>query len=821
MTAAIGIDLGTTNSVVAAAGGGQVRILTYGDGQQTIPSVVAFTPEGKVLVGEQAREQRLIDAGRSIYSVKRLIGLPFNSEEVQRACSRFAFEMIPSNNGGTIVRVADETYTLTEISAFVLGEVRRVAEARLGEPCHRAVITVPANFNELQRSATKAAAQVAGLDAVRILNEPTAAALAYGMTVKGMRRVAVYDLGGGTFDISILEMEDDVFEVVATGGDSFLGGDDIDLVLAERMAERCVATHHWDPREDAQAFERLRAAAEWAKCELTAKDEVFVWLEDLGKAKGRSIHIEMTIRRDEMEAAIRPLIRRSLDVCERALNDAGNAKAGLDATILVGGSTRVPLVQSMVSEFFKARPLDTIDPDLVVAQGAAIHGHSLIGSAGGALRLVPLAPREIAAAVRERAERAARLPGQPAFAPRKPILDEAEATPVDGLEELPGLGAPMTAIDVGNPLGGPTTAKQTNAAPSDDDAERDSMLDLESMPTLEGSGLLDLDMPALPPKTPRGRHAPPAPPSPHAPPLPPPPVAPNPLIAAMQRKAPPPLAKATRPAGAPPPPPPLAPIGAPVSRQAGRAQPDTTGVRATGQNGPARASETEPSLQPFDSPSEPLSSPEPLSLSQPQSLSGTDFDADDFDDVHAPAFDSLPPGGFGSMLPFADLEPPSFPDAGAIEAAEAASTLEITSAAPLLMDVTPHSLGIETAGGYCLHLIRRNAPIPAEQSRVFSTALDGQESVRVAICQGEESRFDANQALGEVVLSNLPPLPRGKVQVRVSFMISSDGTLEVKAVDQSSGREQATRIDLLGGADGADIAAMRARHLSRYAGLAG
>ncbi|NOY94248.1 MAG: Hsp70 family protein, partial [Deltaproteobacteria bacterium] len=425
----LGIDLGTTNSVAAVADGGQVQVISHGDDQHLIPSVVSFHPDGTVLVGEEARERRLIDAAHTIYSVKRLIGRPFLSEEVRNAQQRFAFELVQSASGGVVVKVRQDTYTLTEISALVLREIRRVAEDRLGRPITDAVVTVPANFNELQRSATKAAGQVAGLSIARILNEPTAAALAYGMGDRRGSRVAVYDLGGGTFDLSILELEDDVFEVVATGGDSFLGGDDLDVVLAERMAEECLKLHRWDPRSDSQAFERLRAAAEWSKCELSSEHHAQLVMEELTFGDGgKSLDLPFQIERAEFEQLIRPLLDRSFRVCDKALEEAELSVGEIDEVILVGGSTRVPLVRRMVEEYFGARPRIDIDPDLVVAQGAAIHGYALSGKLGaprtkgalGGINLRKLSAKDRGDARNRREERARELPAQPAFAPRPP-----------------------------------------------------------------------------------------------------------------------------------------------------------------------------------------------------------------------------------------------------------------------------------------------------------------------------------------------------------------------------------------------------------------
>jgi len=364
--------------VVAVADQPGGRVLADGDGLQLIPSVVSFHPSGDVLVGGSAKERRLLDAQNTVYSVKRLIGRPYSSYEVKQAQERFAFELSEGPSGGVLVTARGETYTLSEISAFVLRHVRKVAEEALGTECSQAVVTVPANFNELQRSATKAAGRVAGLDVLRILNEPTAAALAYGYNKTSTERVAVYDLGGGTFDITILQLAGDVFEVLATAGDTFLGGDDVDTSVADHMAAQFLDQHRYDARQDRQAYERLRAAAEWAKIQLSAKPDVKLCIEELAYGDGGvALNLDYALTRQQLEHMCQPLVARSFDVCEDAMKAAGLRPTQLDNVILVGGSTRIPMLQRMVAEYFGRKPLVNIDPDLVVAQGAALQAQSL------------------------------------------------------------------------------------------------------------------------------------------------------------------------------------------------------------------------------------------------------------------------------------------------------------------------------------------------------------------------------------------------------------------------------------------------------------
>lgn len=634
MTAPVlGIDLGTTNSVVAVADGSPTQVLADADGYRLVPSVVGFHPGGEIIVGRAARERRLLDARNTVYSVKRLIGRPFKSEEVRRARERFAFELQEGLTGGVLVAARGETYTLSEISAFVLREVRKLAENALGKPCEKAVITVPANFNELQRSATKAAGRIAGLEVLRILNEPTAAALAHGYGRGSRERIAVYDLGGGTFDLTILDLAGEVFEVMATAGDTFLGGDDIDVLIAEQMAEAFLEHHRYDPRSDRQAYERLRAAAEWAKCQLSFQPEIQVRVEELAYGEGGApLDLTFGLTRAALERMIQPLIGRTFDVCEDAMRVAGIRPTQLDNVILVGGSTRTPLVMRMVRDYFGREPLADIDPELVVAQGAAIQGFALSAPARRQLRPTPQPVGRL---------QLKRITQTDLKAQKPPKGGVVEA-PTKVIEEV----APMTRWS--------------------------------SVP----------------------------------PPPPPPPSA------GMPPRAP----------TAPP----------PAAREAA-----------------ARMAPVAPS-----------------------------FGGDD------------------------DQTVPDMTDL-AMETAESLPVPEF--APPLLLDVTPMSLGIETVGGYCEHVIKRNATIPVEQSRIFTTGQDNQQLVRVQICQGESRRLEENQPLGAIELTGLRMASRGAVKIGVTFVIDADGTLGVRAQDLATGAEQSIRINLLGGLPDEEIQQMRQR----------
>jgi molecular chaperone DnaK len=387
----VGIDLGTTNTVVACVRSGKVHVLADEHGLRLLPSVVSFHPNGEVLVGAAAKARRVIDPKNTVYSHKRLIGRSWGSPEIAQAKSRFAFELKEGPGQGPLIRARGQDYTLPEISAFVLKRTRQIAETALGTAVERAVITVPAHFNELQRASTKVAGRVSGLEVLRILNEPTAAALAYGLGRTGNERVAVYDFGGGTFDCTLLDLNGNVFEVLATAGDSFLGGDDVDNLIAERMAETYLKAHRYDPRTDPQMLERLKTTAEDIKMVLSTAETHTVVLKEFGHGGGgSSINYTFTMTRRDLDHMITPLVDRSFKVTQDALSLARLSPTSFDKVILVGGSTRIPLIRKRVEAFFGAPPLDRVNPDEVVAIGAAIQAAAL--TEGMRKRSIPAPP---------------------------------------------------------------------------------------------------------------------------------------------------------------------------------------------------------------------------------------------------------------------------------------------------------------------------------------------------------------------------------------------------------------------------------------------
>jgi len=379
MERVLGIDLGTTYSCVATVEGGVPMVIANKGGYRTTPSMVAFTGGGRRLVGHLAKRQAITNATSTVYAVKRFIGRKWASEAVQSMKGAIPYAILEGPHGDVRIQVRDKDYSAPEISAMVLTEMKRVADEYFGEPCGRAVITVPAYFNDGQRQATKDAGRIAGLDVLRIINEPTAAALAYGFGKKVDKRVAVYDLGGGTFDISILDISSGVFEVLATAGDTFLGGEDFDQRVADWLVFTFAKENGVDPRQDLMALQRIKDASEKAKCELSFQTEVEINLPFLYSAgKSKTLHFQKLLGRAKLEELTVDLVERTITICERTLKEAGLKPADVGEVVLVGGQSRMPRVQQAVAKFFGREPSRGVHPDEVVAVGAAIQGYSLV-----------------------------------------------------------------------------------------------------------------------------------------------------------------------------------------------------------------------------------------------------------------------------------------------------------------------------------------------------------------------------------------------------------------------------------------------------------
>lgn len=379
MSKVIGIDLGTTNCCVTVLEGGTVQIISNKEGGRTTPSVIGFTDKDERLVGQIAKRQAMTNPANTLFAVKRLIGRKFDSPEVEKMRLTAPFEIVEAPNGDAHIRVLDNVYSPPEISAILLQRLKLAAEEFLGEPVTEAIVTVPAYFDDMQRQATRDAGKIAGLEVERIINEPTAAALAYGFGKNKNERVAIYDLGGGTFDISILEINDGVFEVLSTAGNTFLGGEDFDERLINWLVDEFKNENGVDLREDRLALQRLKEASERAKCELSSVTETTINLPFIAADATGPKHINTVLTRDKFEELVKDLVESSVEPCQKALWDAKLKPEDIDKVILVGGQTRSPIITQTVTEVFGKEPSTEINPDEVVSMGAAIQGGVLSG----------------------------------------------------------------------------------------------------------------------------------------------------------------------------------------------------------------------------------------------------------------------------------------------------------------------------------------------------------------------------------------------------------------------------------------------------------
>jgi molecular chaperone DnaK len=722
MAHAIGIDLGTTNTVVAAVVDGVAITLEDEQGRRLLPSVVSFHPSGTVLVGDSARERRLIDPENTIFSVKPLIGRPFDSDEVKAARGRFPFQFTEGAKNSTMVLARDVAYALPEISAFVLRRAKAIAEHALGGPVDRAVITVPANFNDLQRASTKIAGKLAGLEVLRILNEPTAAALAYGQSIAKAEKIAVYDLGGGTFDITLLDLTGNVFEVLATAGDTALGGDDLDGLLADRMSLEVIKRFNYDPRSSPVAFARLRFMAEEVKKQLSTQNAVDQDISGIGYTEGGvPITMRMTITRDELDRIALPLIERTVSVAKQSIEIIGLNPKDFDRVILVGGSTRMPLAARLVENLFQQAPHLKVNPDEVVALGAAIQAHALNRSKG--------APKRKSAH-----DQLAKAQGAPTSG-EKVASSPPTANPNPHQVKVPA--AP--------PL--PSGMQQINTPQYIEFSKAAAVITFSPPPPPPDPR----SVPALVPVPDLGRRG-----APNKPPLP----------SRTEHVAPP------RPSGRPI-------DGKPV--RAELSEPPSSGPK------PPRRSNAPSSAPDLDFPTGQRISLEPPGANLGAIVAGGDF---------FPSFEQ--PGNANNPISHA--------------AFTRGSAIETSDNAPLLIDVTPLSLRVETVGGYSDVLIAANSPVPCEKARTFLTASDNQTVVFIRVAQGESSRFGENTRLGELELSGLNPGTRGNVKILVTFELDADGILNVRAKDKDTNRETMATMRLMGAStDAAEVDAMEAR----------
>ncbi len=828
MGVAVGIDLGTTNSCMAVVQANRARVVADAAGRRIHPSVVSFPPEGEVLAGHPAKERQIIDASNTIYSFKRLIGRDLTSGEMLQVLDELPYEVRAGADQIPAIQSRGREISLPEVSAMMLRHMRELCTETLGVEIKEAVITVPANFNDVQRSSTKVAGRIAGFNVLRILNEPTAAALAYGFGGELTERIAIFDFGGGTFDITIVELADDIFEVLSTAGDTYLGGDDFDKLIVQEMRRDFRREHDLDLGNDPVAMQRIRSVAEKVKCQLSTIDEVQATLREIADGPdGSPLDFHFKLTRKRFESLIEPLVSRSVKVCEEALKLASMDRSSLDNLVLVGGTTRIPLVRQRVAEHFGMKPRIEINPDEVVAIGAAIQAFSLTGD---------------------------QLPEE---------LPQPE--PKQKMQDRSGLTDAIRASTLANKPSQPPPPQHKPAGTAAYGAPKP--FPLGPLPQKEPGSLVQ--------KTMHGMPSAPGPKKGTAPPPPPPaittPLEPEPEMVGEEAETaldPAGLAlDVKRSAGSPPD---SNHLGLDVKRQAApessqfdpALDPDSLALDVKRQAQAADDSDADPFAD-MDLDSESLGldvkrsaqedaareevsdelpavleAPPPAPVhnqpsgTQPAFSSGEGLAFDGLSDG-VPEAESLDDrviddeglaedaGGFGVLadvpIPGSEgdevvgLPTPVDPSIGEPEPEpffqeeprhSSIPIPDVTSAqSALLLDVTPRALGIATAGGFCDTCIERNAAIPVEQSRLFNTSTDNQTEVSIDVYQGESRRVVENTQLGQILLTNIRPAPRGEIKIRVTFEIDTDGILGVSARNEETGEAQTTRIVLTGGMD--------------------
>jgi len=807
MAVAVGIDLGTTNTVVGAVKDGWPITLVDEANRRLLPSIVSFHPSGRVLVGHSARERRIVDATNTVASVKRLLGRPWTSLEVQRAARTMPFELVEGEGHEVLVEARGERYTLPEISAFILRRAKAIAENALGQPVRQAVIAVPANFNDLQREATKLAGKLAGLDVLRILSEPTAAALAYGESVGKKERVAVYDLGGGTFDVTLLDVSGSVFQVLATGGDTALGGDDIDELVARLMTDSLLRQFHYDARTDPTARATLKVRAEELKILLSSNASGEISLDKIVRGDGGAfLPASFRLDRRVLETLASPLIERTLETSRRALEKVGMAVTDVDRVLLVGGSTRMPLVGRRVEEYFERKVSARVNPDEVVAHGAAIQAASLArGDEVARPSLRPKPSFSFAPGVADATPRA-RLqdqPHEPRMTPRvgEVVVPLPPKVPGDFQVSQPSLSGqapspsrPPPPVDgsygsarPSRPPPPPVLPGRASAPPMpSQSAPRASAPPISQDQEALLRAFLDVHAATTP--------VPDEPTVPAASVKPPKEAAIETELIAFLSDAPPHISDAPVAPSSPATesrPPSMSPAARSVPPLPRSDAPSAPSVK------PPKEIAIESELAAFLSDAPPPDAPSEgivAVVDQPQPA------------VPVPSLTGLSsrPERVSGIPTLASRPPPVISEQSARAASDGGGPASVSggprppSQTPLLIDVTPLSLGVETVGGFCDVVIRANSPVPCDRNRVFRTASDNQTSVVVRVCQGESDRFLENTTLGDLRLTGFRPAPRGEVEITVTFEIDADGILNVQASEVTTGRTAVARIELLG-----------------------
>jgi molecular chaperone DnaK (HSP70) len=758
---AIGIDLGTLNSCVAVVSDGKAVVLAD-ESRTTIPSCVAIQG-GRELVGAAAKRHAVTSPQSTIIAVKRLIGHPFDSDEVRAAAARLPYPLKASPLGSVLFEIDSVELTPVQVSAKILQRVREVAEKALGEPVRQAVISVPAHFNDVQRKATKLAAEYAGLEVLRLINEPTAAAFAYGYKKHKDFTLAVYDLGGGTFDVTIMRARGDTFEVVATDGDSYLGGEDFDYAIAEWLEKEFEAEHGRDLSSDPSARLRLKEAAEKAKIELSDVDSTQIQLPYLTRlADGSRPSFERTLSRKKMVELCQELVDRTLSLCERCLSTARVTRAEIQEVLLVGGQSRMTAVREGVKKFFQKDPRRDINPDEVVAMGAALYAYSLTADSLKE-EAVDAAEDAMEVALRETAV-------------ARKILDEVEqirARPLDDQGLANRLASLLKATEGDGPVpaefadrtgGGPistlgpiTFGVSADSQPAKAEAKAEPKT--EAPPTRAPKSKTKTK---AAPKTP--------PPAPVTPPAPAKPAAPKPAAAA-------PVGPATKPAAGP-----------------------KTSATKTKAKKPAAPAKKDPSE--FGDLIERGKVDDDENL--PTSVKGLKDELLQIDYKAAELIEKLAEelqdGEAADLLEAAKdrLNDSLF----AAKASSAAVVQNLKTAVEHknarrvdLRDVTSLPLGIASVGSLFTVLIDQNVVVPAEHQRIFTTNQDGQAEVEIRVFQGRSKLVNDNQLLGSFILEGIAPARRMEPKIEVAFRIDENGILAVRARDAESGAQQGLRIE--------------------------
>ena len=766
----VGIDLGTSNSVVAYADGmGNTRVLADEGGYKIHPSVVSFHPNGGVVVGAAAKQRKVIDPSNTIYSVKRLIGRAYSSNEVKIAKKRSPFQIKQGANELPLIVTRGGEFAVPEISAIVLDHVRNIAQHQLGEPVSRAVVTVPASFNDAQRSATATAGAIAGLTVVRVLNEPTAAALAYGNTRNLKQTIAVYDFGGGTFDITILKLEDQVYEVLGTAGDTFLGGDDLDERLVDKMVGKFLQENRIDLRTNEVSMMRLRAVAEQTKIELSRRSRAVVRVDEIAYGpKGAPLNLQIEITRDEFVAQVADIIDRTFPVCKEALSYAGLGIDRIDDVILVGGTTKIPYVRDQVSKFYAKAARTDVNPEDAVAVGAALQATSLERILG------------------KKSSRVS-VPAMPAVTGEvgddDAFMGETNTQTFAGETNTVEMDDEQTGVSQAGQLKPPGKVDTSYSVAR---AGTREVFEGKTPPPPAGGAIGRLK-PAMP-RTTTG-NVPAAAPSaktivaeaPRPPPVPPnrPRTAPVPVVK-------PPEAQwggaddfQTNPSLQPP----MGAATQPMAPSYPTAAPQATTLMSSSPPPPAQA---------FQPPQAyPVMQQQPAPHQMPTMA------------IQPPAMQQMPPPPMQQAYPQQMPTPPAYVPPPPPE--------PVYRPPPVVLDVTPRSLGIATVAGFCEELIRRNSRLPTEMVKLFTTVRDLQNAVRIVVCQGESRRLDNNTVIGDLRLEGIPPRPRGETSIEVTFALDASGILQVRARDAQTGREQRARLDLVGGVAEQDVDAARER----------